>query len=191
MGSPDCRLIATANGGCGYSPNIDDGDLNYLHRAVYSKVLKGVTELSLNYKDRAGIFVRGDGLYDFQVMKRDTERTPLSDEAKNLVGSYTRLLDAFGFWRFDLGKMPSELRLGQQVVSWGESTFIQGGLNQVNHFDVSALRVTGAELKEALLPDDMVVFNSQLTQNLSTQLLYLLAWHGDPAGAGLALLQHQ
>ncbi len=186
VGSPDCRLIATANGGCGYSPNIDDGDLNYLHRAVYSKVLKGVTELSLNYKDRAGIFVRGDGLYDFQVMNEDTERTPLSHEAKNLVGSYTRLLDAFGFWRFDLGKMPSELRLGQQVVSWGESTFIQGGLNQVNHFDVSALRVPGAELKEALLPDDMVVFNSQLTQNLSTQLLYLLAWHEtlpEPAGS--------
>ena len=61
--------------------------------------------------------------------------------------TYTRLLDAFGFWRFDLGRLPSELRLGQQVVSWGESTFIQGGLNQVNHFDVSALRVPGAELK--------------------------------------------
>ena len=186
VGSPDCRLIGMANGGCGYSPNIDDGDLNYLHRAIYSKVLKGVTELSINYKDRAGIFVRGDGLYDFQVMNEDTERTPLSHEAKNLVGSYTRLLDAFGFWRFDLGKMPSELRLGQQVVSWGESTFIQGGLNQVNHFDVSALRVPGAELKEALLPDDMVVFNSQLTQNLSTQLLYLLAWHEtlpEPAGS--------
>ncbi len=186
VGNPDCRLIATANGGCGYSPNIDDGDLNYLHRAIYSKVLKGVTELSLNYKDRAGIFVRGDGLYDFQVMNEDTERTALSHEAKNLVGSYTRLLDAFGFWRFDLGQHPSELRLGQQVVSWGESTFIQGGLNQVNHFDVSALRVPGAELKEALLPDNMVVFNSQLTQNLSTQLLYLLAWHEtlpEPAGS--------
>ena len=56
----------------------------------------------------------------------------------------------------------------------------------MNHFDVSALRVPGAELKEALLPDNMVVFNSQLTQNLSTQLLYLLAWHEtlpEPAGS--------
>ena len=25
----DCNLIATADGGCGRSPNIDDGDLNY------------------------------------------------------------------------------------------------------------------------------------------------------------------
>ena len=76
-------------------------------------------------------------------MNDDTERTPLSHDAKNLVGSYTRLLDAFGFWRFDLGTMPSELRLGRQVVSWGESTFIQDGLNQVNHFDVSGAARAG------------------------------------------------
>src|SRR5205823_9575405 len=25
LSRPDCRLIAIANGGCGYSPNIDDG----------------------------------------------------------------------------------------------------------------------------------------------------------------------
>jgi hypothetical protein len=181
----DCRLIAIANGGCGYSPNIDDGDLNY-GKGTFSEAIKGVTELSLNYRDRGGLFLRADGLYDFKVMDGDTERTPLSHDAKSLVGSYTRLLDAFGFWRFNLGTMPSEIRLGRQVVSWGESTFIQGGLNQVNHFDVSALRVPGAELKEALLPDEMAVFNLQLSQNLSSQLLYLFDWHEttpEPAGS--------
>ncbi len=98
----DCRLIATADGGCGRSPNIDDGDLNYGKADVFSRALKGVTELSLNYKDKVGVFVRGDGLYDFDVMGNNTDRTPLSHEAKDLVGSYTRLLDAFGFWRFHL-----------------------------------------------------------------------------------------
>jgi hypothetical protein len=181
----DCRLIGIANGGCGHSPNIDDGDLNY-GKGTYSKAIKGVTEFVLNYKDRGGIFVRGDGLYDAYVMGNNTLRTPLSKDAKNLVGSYTRLLDAFGFWRFNLGTMPSEIRLGRQVVSWGESTFIQGGLNQVDHFDVSALRVPGAELKEALLPDEMAVLNLQLAQNLSSQLLYLFQWHEtrpEPAGS--------
>jgi hypothetical protein len=172
----DCRLIATADGGCGRSPNIDDGDLNY-DKGAFSRALKAVTELSLNYKNRAGIFVRGDGLYDFAVMDDGTDRTPLSHAAKDLVGSYTRLLDAFGFWRFDLGSMPSELRLGRQVVSWGESTFIQGGLNSVDHYDVSALRVPGSELKEALLPDEMAVFNLQLSEHISSQFLYLFQWH--------------
>ncbi|HEY2340419.1 MAG TPA: DUF1302 family protein, partial [Steroidobacteraceae bacterium] len=129
--NPDCRLIATANGGCGYSPNIDDGDLNYLHKAEYTEALTGVTELSLNYKDKFGGFVRAAGLYDFSVMGDHVDRTPLSHEAKGVVGSYTRLLDAYGFLRFNLGSLPSELRAGRQVVNWGESTFIPGGLNSV------------------------------------------------------------
>jgi hypothetical protein len=182
----DCRLIAIANGGCGYSPNVDDGDLNYRAKTAFTKALTGTTELALNYRDRAGIFVRGSGLYDFQAMDNGTDRTPLSHDAKNVIGNYTRLLDAFGFWRFDLGTKPSEIRLGRQVVSWGESTFLPNGLNEVNHFDVTALQVPGAELKQALLPDEMAVFNLQLSKNLSTQLLYLFDWHEDiiePTGA--------
>jgi hypothetical protein len=184
--NPDCRLIAIANGGCGYSPNIDDGDLNYLHKKVFTEALTGVTELQLKYKEKAGIFVRASGLYDFYVMGNHVDRTPLSHEAKGVVGSYTRLLDAFGFLRFNLGTLPSEIRAGRQVVDWGESTFIPGGLNSVNYFDVTALQVPGSELKQALLPDSMVVFNSQLSKNLSTQLLYLWTWHPDiiePTGA--------
>ena len=176
VANPDCRLIATADGGCGRSPNIDDGDLNYLGRAVFSKSLSAVTEISLNYKS-FGVFARASALHDFAVTNGDTDRTPLSPEARNLVGSYTRMLDAFGFWRFNLGTMAAELRLGKQVVSWGESTFIQGGLNTVNHFDVAALRTPGSELKQALLPDQLALFNVQFTEHLSGQFLYLFKWH--------------
>lgn len=186
VGARDCRLIGIADGGCGYSPNIDDGDLNYDKGTTFTEALTGVSELSLKYKEKAGLFVRGSGLYDFYVMGNFAERTPLSRGAKDVVGSYTRLLDAFGYARFDLGTMPSELRLGRQVVDWGESTFIPGGLNQVDYFDVTALQVPGAELKQALLPDESAVFNLQLTKNLSTQLIYLFDWHEDiiePDGA--------
>lgn len=185
----DCRLIGTADGGCGRSPNNDDGDLNYDKNVPFSKALKAVTELSLKLKDTAGLFVRADGLYDFAVRDDNTERTALSGEAKDLVGSYTRLLDAFGYLRFHLGAVPSELRLGRQVVSWGESTFIQGGLNTVNHYDVSALRVPGSELKEALLPDSMAVLNMQFTDRISSQFLYLFQWNQtkpEPAGSYFA-----
>jgi Protein of unknown function (DUF1302) len=177
-GGHNCKLIAIADGGCGFGPNSDDGDLNY-NTGTFTQALTGVTEFALNYKDKAGIFVRGSGLYDFYVMDDNTLRTPLSPAAKDVVGSYTRLLDAFGYARFNMGSMPSELRLGRQVVDWGESTFIPGGLNQVDYFDVTALQVPGAELKQALLPDESAVFNVQLTKNFSTQLLYLFDWHED------------
>jgi Protein of unknown function (DUF1302) len=101
----------------------------------------------------------------------------LSHDAKDLVGSYTRLLDAFAYDRFALGSMPAEFRFGRQVVSWGESTFIPGGLNEVNHYDVSALLTPGSELRQALLPDTAAVLNLQLSKNTSTQLLYLFDWH--------------
>jgi hypothetical protein len=180
----DCNLIATANGGCGRSPNIDDGDLNY-DTGIVSKALKGVTELSLQWQN-LGAFVRGSALYDFETIDNPTARTPLSKDAKDLVANYYRLLDAFGYARFNLGSMPAEVRLGRQVLSWGESTFIQGGLNTINHFDVAALRVPGSELKEAFLPQEMAVFNLQFSDRLSTQLVYLLDWNDtrpEPAGS--------
>src|SRR3954470_8229428 len=70
--SRDCRLIAIADGGCGRSPNIDDGDLNY-DTDMYSRALKVLTELSLNYKNM-GVFVRASALYDDAA--DNTDRTP-------------------------------------------------------------------------------------------------------------------
>ena len=183
VSKPDCNLIGTADGGCGRSPNIDDGDLNY-DTGVVSKAFKAVSELSLQMNN-VGAFVRGSALYDVYNKGNNTERTPLSKSADDLVSEYFRLLDAFGYVRFNMGSMPAELRLGRQVLSWGESTFIQGGLNAINHFDVSALRVPGSELKEAFLPQEMAVFNLQFNENVSTQLVYILHWNEtkpEPAG---------
>ena len=55
--SRDCRLIAIANGGCGYSPNFDNGDINY-PTGVFSRAYKATSELSLKYGN-FGAFVRG------------------------------------------------------------------------------------------------------------------------------------
>jgi hypothetical protein len=183
--NPDCRLIGIADGGCGRSPNVDDGDLNYSRTGLFSRALTGVTELSLKYANY-GAFVRASGLYDDAVENSNTQRTPLTRQAKDLVGSYTRLLDAFAYAKFDLAGKASEFRLGRQVVSWGESTFIQNGLNTINHVDVAALRVPGAELKEAFLPDEMAVFNIRFSDRWSAQALYLLSWAPtlpEPAGS--------
>src|SRR5688572_23475738 len=180
--SRDCRLIAIANGGCGRSPNIDDGNLNY-GTDMYSRAMKALTELSLNYRG-VGAFVRASALYDDAA--GNTQRTELSDRSEDLVKSYTRLLDAFVYAKFDLGSMGAELRLGRQAVSWGESTFIQNGINVINHFDVSALRVPGSELKEAFLPQEMVNFSMQLSDNFSAQAIYLLDWNAtvpEPVGS--------
>ena len=44
---------------------------------------------------------------------------------------------------FEFGDAAVDVRLGKHVLNWGESTFIQNGINAVNPFDVSKLRVPG------------------------------------------------
>ncbi len=186
--SPDLRLIGVANGGAGRSPNIDDGNLNY-DTGLVSSAVKFVTELSLS-KGNYGIFARAQGLYDYEAENQPTRRTPLSNEALDYVGSYVRMLDYFAYGRFDIGGRELDLRAGSMVVNWGESTFIQGGINSgINHFDVSALRVPGSELREAYLPQEMIRASFALTPNFTAEALYLLSWdetRPEPVGSYFA-----
>lgn len=186
--SPDPNLIGTANGGIGRSPNIDDGNLNF-GTGLVSNAAKFVTELSLS-QDTFGLFVRAQGLYDYNIEDQPTDRTPITQSGKNLAGSYIRLLDAFIYGRWDLGGRELDLRAGSMVVNWGESTFIQGGINSaINHFDVSALRVPGSELREAYLPQEMAKASFQLSENVNLEAMYLFSWDEtlpEPAGSYFA-----
>ncbi len=186
--SPDSDLIAVADGGTGRSPNIDDGNLNF-GTGLVSNAAKAVTELSLS-RNNYGLFVRASGLYDYKIEEQPTDRTPISEAGKNLAGSYARLLDAFIYGRWDLGGHELGLRAGNMVVNWGESTFIQGGINSaINHFDVSALRVPGSELREAYLPQKMVKASFALSENVNLEALYLFGWDEtlpEPAGSYFA-----
>jgi hypothetical protein len=180
--SADCRLIANANGGCGRSANIDDGNQNYSTGQI-SSAIKGTSELELRFRDSWGIFTRGTAFYDWKA--GETERTELSDSALTRVERGGKMLDYFLFVPFNLGATPAEFRVGRQVINWGESTFIQGGINVTNPFDVAQLRVPGAELREALVPQGMASLSLSPTQNFSAELYYQYEWkkvRPDPAG---------
>lgn len=177
-------LTAAPESGSGFSVNNDDGNQNF-GKGLVSEALKVTSELELNYGDLA-VFVRGSAFYDFEVEDGERDKIPLSDGAKDQVGSDLRLLDAFLTYRFDVGDMPAQLRLGEQVISWGESTFIQNSINTINHVDVGALRVPGAELREALLPDGIVYATIAPTENTSVEAFYQYDWDKtdiDPSGS--------
>ncbi len=180
----DQDLIGIANGGNAFSVNGDDGNLNWSRGKTYSRTAKITSELELNYGNWSAFF-RGLYFYDFAIEDGDTDRTPISQSAKDLSGSRLDLLDAFIRYQFNLGEMPAEFRVGEQVVNWGESTFIQGGNNVINHFNVAALRVPGAELREALLPQDLVYFSVAPSENTTLEFVYQYDWDDtepDPVG---------
>ncbi len=170
-----------------WSVNGDDGNLNYDQGDLWSHAVKVTSEIGFSYKDFGGFF-RGSAFYDFENADADFLEVPDErfDDPVELVGKDARLLDAYLYWDFEAGDNLGTLRLGRQVVSWGESTFIQGGINVVNPIDVSKLRVAGAELKEAFLPVDMIYGSIDLSENLSFEALYMFEFEQiepDPIGS--------
>ncbi|MDX1599010.1 MAG: DUF1302 domain-containing protein, partial [Marinobacter sp.] len=75
-----------------------------------------------------------------------------------------------------LGNVPLSLRYGRQVLSWGESTFIQGGINVINPIDVPAFRAPGSELKDALLPVEMFYMSAGVTENITLETFVQADW---------------
>lgn len=180
----DKAIIGIANGGTAYSVNGDDGNLNY-DKGLVSNVIKITPEMVLRYRNY-GAFVRGTYFYDFEVMGNDTARTPLSDAAKGEVGEKAELLDAYVWGSWNPGEKPLDVRIGNQVVNWGESTFIQGGMNSINPVNVNSLRVPGAELREALKPMPRLWANLGATDKVSVEGFYQTHWTEtiiDPVGS--------
>jgi len=166
-------IICDSNGGNAYSCNYDDGTLNYGTGTV-SEQLKFLSEIQLDYKN-IGLFVRGTGYYDFKA--DNTDRTSLSKEAKDDVEKDLRMLDAYLYGRFDIGSMPAEVRVGKQVVNWGESTFFLSGMSALNIFDTAKLRGAAVNLREGLLPQHQVYASISPTDNLSLEGFYQYKWN--------------
>jgi hypothetical protein len=183
----DNRFIGALNGGSGGTTTTDDGNLNFGKNETFSKIIKGVHDIQLS-KDNWGIFTRVKYWYDKELKdeSRAHGHSPnnyvpgavLNDDdfADFAKFSGIELMDAYFYTNFDVARAPVEFRLGRQVISWGESTFIQGGLNSTNPFDVNALRRPGAELKEGLLPVGMAYINAGVSENFNFEAFYQYEW---------------
>ena len=162
--------------------NSDDGDLNY-DGGIISNTTRFIGELDMDL-GAFGAFGRVQGFVDF-VNLEERDRTPLPDEARDRVGDDLEVLDLYLSAGGDLGEMPVEARVGNLVLNWGESTFIQGGVNVISPFDVTRLRKPGAELREGLLPVPMASVAASPTPELSVEGFWQLRWaetRVDPSG---------
>lgn len=169
-----------------YSSNGDAGNLNYDKGDMFSELWKGTHELSITKGD-VGLFTRFMYFYDAALMDKKGAYTnpvslnrvdPCSDkEARDLACRDLRLLDAYVFANYALndGANPLSIRIGNQVLSWGESTLIQHGIN-ITPIDVGIARLPGADLKEAYIPVGMVYASLGLTDQLSAEVFYQYEW---------------
>ncbi len=182
----DPALIGIGNGGTGPAILTDDGNLNFEQGDIFSNIIKGTSELGVD-NGQFGFFGRIKYWYDYELengsrphgnsLNNYEAGAELSDDgfADYAKFSGLELLDLFVYGNFDLGDYPLDLRLGRQVVNWGEATFIQG-INILNPIDVSAFRRPGAEIKEGLLPVALLYGNFGLGAGWSLEAYYQFKW---------------
>jgi len=181
-------------------PNLDDANRNF-ESGLASNGLRALADFEYRYKaeggNNYGLFARGSAWYDDEVWDASNDNdSPLTvNSSKFYGGSLDRpnefvssvqdrsgrdaeLLDLFLFAELgSSGDHPATIRLGSQVINWGESAFIQNGLSSViNSADVSKASLPGTEVKEILRPLGAVYGSVALSEGISISAYVQYEW---------------
>jgi len=192
MADPDPNLIGIGNGGRAFTTNGDDGNLAWQKGDMVSGAIKLTSDLSLTMGDY-GLFVRGSGLHNPVLedanLFNPTDYQPASgkeqpvseleakeDRIKDHVGTDFDLLDAYVFGRFTVMDRALLIKAGRQVLNWGESVFVQHGLNALITADVNQLRVPGWEIEEVQTPVGMALVSLDVYENIGVEAFYQYEW---------------
>ena len=168
------ELIGPNNGGTGGASKAagDDGNINWARGKTFSESVKVIPELELSMGD-FGAFFRGKVFYDFAVEGDKAEVRPIPEAEKDIAGSGYSLLDAFVWANFAVGEQYLDVRVGQQVVNWGEALFaLTGGVNTINPLDGAAATAPGVEIKEIVLPTVMLYATLSLTDTTAVEAFF-------------------
>lgn len=198
-GNPSCGLILSGATGTGAPAGClaptsalgDQGNLNYGKGDRFTTFLKGTHELLLKMPSEDLTFMtRVLWTRDFSATQTtgfSSAANPgppavtdgLSDAARKDLEFKARLLDFWVSKSFNIGDQRARIRVGNQVISWGESLFLPGGINSTNAVDLMKLSQPGTQLKEAILPAPMASFATGLGHGLNFEAYVQSHWNAD------------
>ncbi len=96
------------------------------------------------------------------------------DDYKEVMGYEARFLDAYVYGNFAIGDSTLDVRIGRQVISWGEALMLQGGIAFAqNRNDAAAATAPGVELKEIFLPTGAVYGSINATEQLTVEAYWM------------------
>jgi Protein of unknown function (DUF1302) len=171
------------------SVNADDARLNFDGGDLLGATFKANHDLQMTWRNYK-LFARAIGFYDVILADEGAgDRSQVTDDAIGDVGRNYELLDLFVSADYTIADLPVNLRLGKQVINWGESTFILNGNNVFNPIDVAAFRRPGSEIKEALVPLNAFSGSVSLPFDVSLSGYYALNWEPfelDPSGTAFS-----
>ncbi|MFO1347164.1 MAG: DUF1302 family protein [Pseudomonadales bacterium] len=184
--------------------NSDDGTRNYDKWDTVSNRVGILSDINITYQN-LGLFLRPQIFYDSVPFGRPNwsgkylynygynigangSNNQLAanqinsvnhwdDEYKHTMGYKARFLDAYAYGSFDLGGHSLDVRVGRQVITWGEALMLQGGIAFAqNRIDSSASTVPGAELKEVFLPTGAVYGSLAVTDSTVVEAYWQYEW---------------
>jgi hypothetical protein len=170
----DHNLVGIGNGGTAPSVNIDDGNLNY-DEGIVANQLRGAAEIGLRWRN-FGAFVRGYGFYDFENELGGGRRTDFTDDASWAVSSGAGLQDAYLTANFSVADVPMQLRVGRQVVNWGESNFLRFGIDVVNPLDLVAALQPATTSRDLYVRQGMLWGVANVTETVAVEAFYQYDW---------------
>jgi len=139
-------------------------------------------ELGMEWRN-FGLVASANYQYDNEVMKDDAAvdvlgaRTESSNAAKDYAGNALSVLDAYAYGAFDLGDSPLEVRVGKQVINWGESMFFINGIATQSPMDFNKFTTPGADLKEGYIGNPAVFASIGLGEESSLEMYYQWGWN--------------
>ena len=136
-------------------------------------------------KSSMGAFIRANYIYDAKIQGLDTNVFNIGSEAQDEIGDNFTLLDAFVYGNFAVGNNTLSVRAGNQVLSWGESTFISNSINSINPIDATKARGAAVETKELIIPLPILWASVDFEGAFSVDAYYVVKWSEtiiDPVG---------
>lgn len=172
------EIVAIANGGRAPSANGDDGTLNY-DTGLASNMVGGRADIVLNW-GRFSAVTRGIAFYDFEQENEDREHRQFESADLDAVGSRAEIRDFYLSARFSPGGMPILVRVGDQVVNWGETTFIRDGVDIINPLDILGGFQPARAARDVRVPQGMIWAAANLTETFALESYYQYEWRPVP-----------
>ncbi len=154
----------------------DNGNLNYKQGQAFSGYLKITSEL-LAHNDATGIDIMARGTAFADPVANETKRTELSGSARAQVVYNAQLLDFWAGHKFSIDDTQWRARVGNQVINWGESMYLFGGINASSAIDYQKSLIPGTQIKEYVLPAPLVSVAGQLGGGWNADAYYQFHWN--------------
>lgn len=178
-----------------FSPNGDNGNLNYDKHDVVSAGAKLNSEITF---DLGPVSFYANPIYIFDAENSNFDEFHPDTTLQPQFTPRPRSVEALSGDRFDfngyhataylpfIGGRELLLRVGEQGINWGESTaLVFNSINAINPPDGTRARFPGFQLEEAFQPVGMAVFSTDITSNLFVEGFYQYEWKpaiADPVG---------